>query len=115
MFRQSVLKDTINQNIFKDTGHFPSSNNINPYVSNVKPFDNSFTPPFIKLHPLKMKFARKEHSNNTSEQELQQGDPTIKKRVLTNKDEQLFDLIYDHVLGCYYDPKTEIYYELKEK
>lgn len=23
------------------------------------------------------------------------------------------DLIYDHVLGCYYDPKTNLYYELK--
>jgi hypothetical protein len=23
------------------------------------------------------------------------------------------DLIYDHVLGCYYDPKTNMYYELK--
>jgi hypothetical protein len=22
------------------------------------------------------------------------------------------DLIYDHVLGCYYDPKTNMYYEL---
>lgn len=23
------------------------------------------------------------------------------------------DLIYDHLLGCYYDPKTNMYYELK--
>ncbi len=28
------------------------------------------------------------------------------------KDNNL-DLIYDHVLGCYYDPKTNMYYELK--
>ncbi len=38
-----------------------------------------------------------------------------KARMLTNKDIHQLDLIYDHVLGCYYDPKTEIYYELKEK
>ncbi len=28
-------------------------------------------------------------------------------------DNNYLDLIYDHVLGCYYDPKTNMYYELK--
>jgi hypothetical protein len=46
----------------------------------------------------------------------------LKNDNLLNKSLQLIgdemrnhelDLIYDHVLGCYYDPKTNLYYELK--
>ena len=76
--------------------------------------ERSFTPPFAKLKPIKLKISNiddeyNENSNNVIFNQLR------KTRALTNKDEQLLDLIYDHVLGCYYDPKTEIYYELKDK
>jgi hypothetical protein len=109
IYKQNNLKETISHNIFKATIHNQLSNVMQPQ-SNFKPYDSSFTPPFIKLHPLKMKLSQKESSL------IHTVTPDQKKtRVLTNKDEQLYDLIYDHVLGCYYDPKTEIYYELKEK
>jgi hypothetical protein len=36
-------------------------------------------------------------------------------KIKTGSDQDKIDanLIYDHVLGCYYDPKTNMYYELK--
>lgn len=29
------------------------------------------------------------------------------------KNENISDFVYDHLLNCYYDPKNNIYYELK--
>jgi len=70
-----------------------------------------YTPPFAKFKPLKFKFETKELPQEDIFKDMIQKKP----RALMGEDEHLLDLIYDHVLGCYYDPKTEIYYELRNK
>ena len=41
------------------------------------------------------------------------GDIKNNDRSYMIKDINYMDLIYDHVMGYYYDPKSNIYYELK--
>jgi hypothetical protein len=45
------------------------------------------------------------------------GDKSVnnfQQSIKLNESDNQMDLIYDHVLGCYYDPKKNIYYELKD-
>ena len=111
--KQNQLKETISQNLLKETMTLNNNNHFNNNLSSRQALESSFTPPFARLHPLKLKFSQKE--DVTKEETESIFNQNRKTRLLTNKDEQLLDLIYDHVLGCYYDPRTEIYYELKEK
>lgn len=105
--------------------------------------DRPFTPPFTKLVPVSsnktgekalaiIERAKEEILNsdiyiiknesvlerstvlNPVKQSLRYDNKLLDSLDQNNKlmDKNL-DLIYDHVLGCYYDPKTNMYYELK--
>jgi hypothetical protein len=105
--------------------------------------DRPFTPPFTKLVPVStnktgekasaiIERAKEEILN--SDIYIKQNDSILQRSTVLNPvrqslryDNKLLDsldqavkltddnldLIYDHVLGCYYDPKTNMYYELK--
>jgi hypothetical protein len=70
--------------------------------------DRPFTPPFTKLVPMG---SLKSLDNATLEKSV---DKSINQSIKLHDGNNYMDLIYDHVLGCYYDPKTNIYYELKD-
>ncbi len=63
--------------------------------------DRPYSPPFSKLTSIENNLINKQSSNIPDD---------INKIIDDDKPE----LMYDHVLGCYYDPKTNIYYELKD-
>jgi hypothetical protein len=93
--------------------------NLNNQLKYVNVFGNRqntsiFTPPFSKYTSSKNKMNKMDIPE-TNEFDYSSKNSIKKARMLTNKDIHQLDLIYDHVLGCYYDPNTEIYYELKEK
>ena len=111
--RDIVKNNKFNQ-IKKDTIYNQNTNNhFNYNPQSWRHIDNTFTPPFENLKQLKLNFKMKAIEKNNQDDFI--GLDNKKTRFLNKKDEQLLDLIYDHVLGCYYDPYTEIYYELKEK
>ena len=89
--------------------------------------ERPYTPPFKKLVPLSslnsldraaviIEKAKEEVLNSEIFSESK-ASPLIDSLNLQQSvqldDKNYFDLIYDHVLGCYYDPKTNMYYELK--
>lgn len=36
-----------------------------------------------------------------------------KQTAVENEEGEMLDVLYDPILGCYYDPKSNSYYELK--
>lgn len=108
MSKQELLKQTLNHNFtpYNQMENFKFLATINK--------NSLYSTPFPKINPLIQK-TNKLNINESNESESPTNFNNKKARLLTNKDIQNLDLIYDHVLGCYYDPNTEIYYELKEK
>ena len=109
----------------------------------VRDSERPFTPPFTTLVPLQsiensdviMEKAKEDTLGSDINEKKIKDDPSctrenpLKNKMNVLKDDNLLnkslqmigndmrnhelDLIYDHVLGCYYDPKTNLYYELK--
>jgi hypothetical protein len=63
----------------------------------------------IEEENIKSKVDFNNHDNNNSLNILNKSNH-LKTGEIKSHD---VDLIYDHLLGCYYDPKTNMYYELK--
>jgi hypothetical protein len=68
--------------------------------------DRPYTPPFTKLVAM--------GSLKSIENVEKFVDKSVNQSIKLHDGNNYMDLIYDHVLGCYYDPKTNIYYELKD-
>lgn len=71
--------------------------------------DRPFTPPLSKLVQMStlnsLELSKREDLRNENKPEMIQ----ITNDVNGN---EKIDLIYDHILGCYYDPKSNNYYEM---
>jgi hypothetical protein len=110
---EEILKDSQNSLVFVDK-------------------ERPYTPPFTKLVPMNslksldraaviIEKANEEILNSQifveSENRQEKTSPLMDSLNLQQSvqldDNNYLDLIYDHVLGCYYDPKTNMYYELK--
>jgi hypothetical protein len=75
--------------------------------------DRPFTPPFTKLVPMGSLKSLDRALVNIEKPTAIGDDKPVNQSIRLN-DGNYMDLIYDHVLGCYYDPKNNIYYELKD-
>lgn len=88
--------------------------------------DRPFTPPFNKLVPMNIIKSQENiniYENNKGETAIDNNYQILKSanKLLDSLDpniiqidkEIIADFVYDHVLNCYYDPKNNIYYELK--
>jgi hypothetical protein len=137
-YKKTIYKDT--EDNFKVTGGLKSdpdakkkmieeilkdSNNSLVMIDKERPY----TPPFTKLVPMNslksldraaviIEKAKEEILNS---EVFVEGEGKISplmdslnlQQSVQLDDKNYLDLIYDHVLGCYYDPKTNMYYELK--
>lgn len=112
-------KKKIIDEILKESTNFTSMDKERP-----------FTPPFNKLIPLNStksleRIKNNINSNNNNEIVDDNNDnhnlvintnrllDSLDPNTMQVSKENIADFIYDHVLGCYYDPKHNIYYELK--
>jgi hypothetical protein len=110
---EEILKDSQNSLLFVDK-------------------ERPYTPPFTKLVPMNslksldraaviIEKANEEilnsqifvESENRQEKASRLMDSLNLQQSVQLDNNNYLDLIYDHVLGCYYDPKTNMYYELK--
>lgn len=91
---------------------------------NILEQDRPYTPPFTKLVAMNTLVTINEQNDAFKDpnvkvsftKPLNSLDSPLKESLNKSykiNDNNYLDLIYDHVLGCYYDPKTNIYYELK--
>ena len=64
--------------------------------------ERPYSPPYSKLVPME------NLKNKIDDYDVKNEEPEIME-----KEELDRDLVYDHVIGCYFDPKTKVYYKLK--
>ena len=115
-YNRRHLKENIN---FKN--EFDITNSELPNISNLIHDDNNdnsnrpYTPPLSKLVPLNQSRNIKQNSNyGNVKNELKINDYKNLNNISYVKREKNEDnLIYDEIKGCYYDPKTNIYYDIK--
>jgi hypothetical protein len=99
--------------------------------------DRPFTPPFSKLIPMsslrsvsiegkigailekreenlpsEINFSPQKENDQRDFNKIQLQD-SLEMNQSVKMENNHVDILYDHVLGCYYDPRTNIYYELK--
>ncbi|KAL4471359.1 hypothetical protein ABPG74_008252 [Tetrahymena malaccensis] len=95
----------------------------NMMISNLRPF----TPPFNQVcqmnsSNLKQKkdsiisnhSANNKHNQNYNQMQKQESLSAVNKSsISSHRDDNEIEVFYDDILNCYYDPKTNQYYELK--
>ena len=115
-YNRRHLKENIN---FKN--EFDITNSELPNISNLIHDDNNdnsnrpYTPPLSKLVPLNQSRNIKQNSNyGNVKNELKINDyKNINNISYVKREKNEDNLIYDEIKGCYYDPKTNIYYDIK--
>ena len=102
----------------KDKNIFYITNSDLPNISNLIPDDNNtnrpYTPPLSKLVPLNQ--SRNIEQNKFYEyrkNEIKLNENNINNNSYEKKLTIEDNLIYDEIKGCYYNPKTNIYYDIK--